>query len=575
MAEKNAALEGSDAEDNESLATENSDEEPLDGEPAAHVEAMLQRCLDPDERQADTDTWSAGGAAAGATATEEAQDEWGKEAAAVKAADGGQADEEAAADSVDSEAEDLEEMLALEEHSHALKVGLHELEDWGQVSLESIATPAEVPAPAAQPAAARARRAVPAALRQQFEDMRALQQQLRMLAVNQQALVVHYSSQLLRLSHAQADLASRHLQSSRQRHKQLRIVRRECKRLCACSEQLNAEVQGHKAATAQERQGRGRRRLSPSRREDAREDSSLLLGRAPAHSRRAAAAQDGAPRVLDVGPGGGRSRAGGPPSGGAAEVGRTSSIGRGGAAEPRPFQTFQTPRVIAESLAAGVSPRGVGGAYSTQAAARPRVVTPALATLQERECGARSPSPTQGGPLPPKAVPPEVARLVGAVCQRAAHRLPCRATSPTGDRPASVPGGGAEGGANQSTEERGGGGGGRRQRAGSGGARHGVPLWQVAPPGPAHDSAVAVYKPQPPQRKAAHVGRSRPPWQVVLPRESCLESAASQSHERLPDGAKQLLRHPAVQAVLVEAFWHQLVQSRAVDDGRGEAPPAA
>lgn len=39
------------ADDGTSLATENSDEEPLPGEPAVHVEAMLRRCLDEDERQ--------------------------------------------------------------------------------------------------------------------------------------------------------------------------------------------------------------------------------------------------------------------------------------------------------------------------------------------------------------------------------------------------------------------------------------------------------------------------------------------------------------------------------------------
>ena len=39
------------SEDDGSYATENSDEEPLVGEPAAHVEAMLSNCLDPDERQ--------------------------------------------------------------------------------------------------------------------------------------------------------------------------------------------------------------------------------------------------------------------------------------------------------------------------------------------------------------------------------------------------------------------------------------------------------------------------------------------------------------------------------------------
>ena len=38
-------------DDDGSFATENSDEDPLEGEPAEHVEAMLSSCLDPDERQ--------------------------------------------------------------------------------------------------------------------------------------------------------------------------------------------------------------------------------------------------------------------------------------------------------------------------------------------------------------------------------------------------------------------------------------------------------------------------------------------------------------------------------------------
>ena len=39
------------ASSEESLATQNSDEEPLEGEPAEHVEAMLQKVLHPDERE--------------------------------------------------------------------------------------------------------------------------------------------------------------------------------------------------------------------------------------------------------------------------------------------------------------------------------------------------------------------------------------------------------------------------------------------------------------------------------------------------------------------------------------------
>eukprot|EP00965_Chrysotila_dentata_P098936 3272348-Pleurochrysis_carterae.AAC.5 len=43
-----------DSGDDASLATENSDEEPLDGSPEEHVEAMLSKCLEPDERQVGT-----------------------------------------------------------------------------------------------------------------------------------------------------------------------------------------------------------------------------------------------------------------------------------------------------------------------------------------------------------------------------------------------------------------------------------------------------------------------------------------------------------------------------------------
>ena len=52
--EENRTAEDEEDEDDaagaESLATENSDEEPLEGEPLEHVEALLARCLAPDER---------------------------------------------------------------------------------------------------------------------------------------------------------------------------------------------------------------------------------------------------------------------------------------------------------------------------------------------------------------------------------------------------------------------------------------------------------------------------------------------------------------------------------------------
>eukprot|EP00966_Prymnesium_polylepis_P066074 1533129-Prymnesium_polylepis.1 len=112
-----------DRQDNESLATENSDEEPLDGEPAAHVEVMLQTCLDPDERQ-DPDAWrKVAGVAHSDGSGAETEDEWDErlEAAAATAERG--ADDEAVSDEADSEAEDLEEAAALAEHSQTIRIG--------------------------------------------------------------------------------------------------------------------------------------------------------------------------------------------------------------------------------------------------------------------------------------------------------------------------------------------------------------------------------------------------------------------------------------------------------------------
>ena len=216
------------SDDNGSLATENSDEEPLDGELAAHVEEMLRGCLDPEERQ-EPDSWrraiGLGGDGSGM-----GDEDWEQRLLAV----GRGGDQDAASESDNSEAEDLEEAAALAQHADIIKMGLQDLFDWGHAHL--------LEAQQAPEATARRdtyARAMPAPLRQQLEDLREMQRQLRSLAVEHQALLMHYSQRLLFLADAQATLATRHHQSARQRHKQLRIVRRESSRLCVCIEELS------------------------------------------------------------------------------------------------------------------------------------------------------------------------------------------------------------------------------------------------------------------------------------------------------------------------------------------------
>lgn len=223
----------SDESDRESFATENSDEEQLEGEPSEHVESMLRQLLDPDERQELPGSRVPSPEALRYSQVKEGSHEegevkeWEERIEAAEAAE---------ADIPESEAEELEEAGAIAQHLHALKLGLHAWEEWDQALERDRTTPSPSESRSSNPPP------IPAALRGKIDEMRELQRELRELASNQHALVLFHTQQLLRLSYAQTDLAERHHQTSRRRHKQLRIVRRESHRLCACIQELSEQV---------------------------------------------------------------------------------------------------------------------------------------------------------------------------------------------------------------------------------------------------------------------------------------------------------------------------------------------
>jgi hypothetical protein len=120
------------SEDDGSYATENSDEEPLVGEPAAHVEAMLSNCLDPDERQCFDDEDE-----------DEDEDEEAAEAAEAAEDDEGEEGEGAAVDS-SSEHEEGEEGARLVLNLEVIKAGMQE---FGELSEHVLNEASEPPQP--------------------------------------------------------------------------------------------------------------------------------------------------------------------------------------------------------------------------------------------------------------------------------------------------------------------------------------------------------------------------------------------------------------------------------------------
>ena len=248
----------------QSMATENSDEEPLEGDSRDHIEAMLRRVLVDDERNAPGD-------GSGDDDSEEG-DYYGSDSDPVDDSEHEKAE--------GSDAEDLEEAAALKLHLLTLREGIHEFDIWARtcmLEVESAGSPASLSSRSSRaspigPPSTRAERVAEAVsagtvetadaahgrsssrttvcptsgptphrpatltlaskLRKELSDLRETQSQLKMLVLNQQAVCVHYSQHLLRLTHAQAEVAMRRHKECQRRHKQLRIVRRESARVC-------------------------------------------------------------------------------------------------------------------------------------------------------------------------------------------------------------------------------------------------------------------------------------------------------------------------------------------------------
>ena len=374
-AEQAATLDEDDDADQGSFATENSDEEPLEGEPAAHVEAMLSHCLDPDERQAFDDDEDE-------LDDEELDEDDERPAAAYDGnggdgqADGGEDGEggegggEGRGGEVDSEQEETEEAHRLALQLDVIKLGLH---DFGALADECLQN-AQEPPPAAPPppvggkAAATALSALPA----RVAELREMQQLLRLLALNQQALLAHCTQQLLYLAQAQAQLALRRHDECMHRHKQLRIVRRESARLCRCLDELHQQL---------------RAGVAPQH---------TLLH----HHQQAAAAAPFVPgygehgtRRTGGGAGGGRRRPGDKPPSEPRRAHAGKAAGAKGGAPPSP------PRDGDDSAHSPAAPTGTTGGGGGGA--------------------------TGGG-----RVPPELAQLVSLACQRASAQLASGRVSP-------------------------------------------------------------------------------------------------------------------------------------------------
>lgn len=97
----------------QSTATENSDNEPLEGEPKEIVEAMLQRCLLPDERTL------------GDGDSDDSDEDGGSDG-------GSEASEGDPLAVTGSDAEDREESAALQVHVCSLREGINSFDDWSR-----------------------------------------------------------------------------------------------------------------------------------------------------------------------------------------------------------------------------------------------------------------------------------------------------------------------------------------------------------------------------------------------------------------------------------------------------------
>lgn len=247
-----------------SYATENSDEEPLEGRIEEHVEAMLALCLDPDERS-DVVTVAPPETLERYQAAQQAKSELdlckGDRPSQYEPPQGGGDDDVDGLcldDLEDDDEDDLDmeelEMSALARQVETLEIGVHEFNtiadvalleaeqmeeaapaySWDNATLEGLA--ASTLAPTAQ------------LLQARCLQLRELQLQVRSLALEQQALFANFVTMLLKVCQSQARALCAHVDDSKQRLKQLEIVRRENARLCSCLEaaqlQLGRQQQG-------------------------------------------------------------------------------------------------------------------------------------------------------------------------------------------------------------------------------------------------------------------------------------------------------------------------------------------
>ena len=117
--------EGSDS----SRATQNSDDEPLAGEPSKHVEAMLRACLAPDERTEAVHGDDGEDEDEGEEEQESGSEDYGH-AEAIAAAYSGDEGGGGGGEEAESDLEELEEAHALRSHLLTIARGIHEVEEW-------------------------------------------------------------------------------------------------------------------------------------------------------------------------------------------------------------------------------------------------------------------------------------------------------------------------------------------------------------------------------------------------------------------------------------------------------------
>ena len=157
-ASSDPGLAGALRDDRDSLATLGSDEEPLEGDTAEHVEAMLRSVLDPDERLSDDED-----------VADPLLYESSRTATLAAGID--------LASLADSELDELDEAAQAAQHAQALSEALDGFQLYAEQALNDAHSPPPPPPP--PPDAGPPLGAVPARLR----ELRELQRELRQLAL--------------------------------------------------------------------------------------------------------------------------------------------------------------------------------------------------------------------------------------------------------------------------------------------------------------------------------------------------------------------------------------------------------